>query len=46
MEGSDYHESFSPVVNIVSIHIILALVAFLDLELEKLNVKKTFLHGD
>ena len=46
IEGIDYHEIFSPVVKLVSIHIVLALVAFLDLELEQLYVKTTFLHGD
>ena len=37
---------FLPVVKLVSIHIVLALVALLDLELEKLDVKIDFLHGD
>jgi hypothetical protein len=46
MEGIDFHEIFSPVVKLVSIRIVLALVALLDLELEKLDVKTTFLHGD
>ena len=46
MEGIYYHESFSPVVKLVSIRIVLALVALLDLELEQLDVKTTFLHGD
>ena len=46
MEGIDYHDIFSPVVKLVSIRIVLALVALLDLELEQLDVKKTFLHGD
>ena len=46
MEGIDYHEIFSPVVKLVYICIVLALVALLDLELEKLDVKTTFLHGD
>ena len=46
MEGIDYHEIFSPVVKLVSIRIVLALVAVLDLELEQLDVKTTFLHGD
>ena len=45
MEGIDYHEIFSPVVKLVSICVVLALVALLDLELEKLDVKTTFLHG-
>jgi hypothetical protein len=45
-EGIDFHEIFSPVVKLVSSHFVLALVALLDLELEKLDVKTTFLHGD
>ena len=46
MEGIDYHEIFSLVVKLVYIRIVLALVALLDLELEKLDVKTTLLHGD
>ena len=42
----DFHEIFSPVVKIVSIRIVLELVALLDLELQQLDVKNTFLHGD
>ena len=45
MEGIDYHDIFSPVVKLVSIHIVSELVALLDLELEKIDVKKDFLHG-
>jgi hypothetical protein len=45
-EGIDFHEIFSPVVKIVSIRSMLALVALLDLELEQLDVKTAFLHGD
>jgi hypothetical protein len=45
-EGVDFHEIFSPVVKTVSIRIVLALVALLDLELEQLDVKTAFLHGD
>ena len=44
--GIDFHEIFSPVVKLVSIIILLALVSSYDLELEKLDVKTTFLHGD
>jgi hypothetical protein len=45
-EGIDFHDIFSPVVKIVSIQIVLALVASLDLELEKLDFKTSFLNGD
>ena len=45
MEGIEYHEICSLVVELVSIHIVLALVALLDLELEQLAFKTTFLHG-
>jgi hypothetical protein len=44
--GIDFHEIFSPVVKIVSIQSVLALVALLDLDLEQLDVKNAFLHGD
>ena len=42
----DYDDIFSPVFKLVSIRIVLALVALLDLELEQLDVKINFLHGD
>jgi hypothetical protein len=45
-EGIDFHEIFSPVVKLVSVHVMLELVSLLDLEFEKIDVKKTFLHGD
>ena len=46
MEGIDYHGIFSLVFKLVSICIVLALVALLDLELEQLDVKTDFLYGD
>ena len=46
VEGIDFHEIFSRVVKIVFIHNVLALTALLDLELEQLDVKTTFIHGD
>ena len=44
--GLDYTEVFSPVVRHTSIRVLLALVATLNLELEKLDVKTTFFHGE
>ena len=45
-EGVDYNEIFSPVVRHTSIRVLLALVAHQNLELEQLDVKTAFLHGE
>jgi hypothetical protein len=45
-QGIDFDEIFSPVVKMSSIRVILGLIASLDLELEKMDVKTAFLHGD
>jgi hypothetical protein len=45
-EGMDFNEVFSPVVRHSSIRVLLAMVALYDLELEQLDVKTAFLHGE
>ena len=45
-EGIDYNEIFSPVVKYISIRVILGFVIMHDMELEQLNMKTAFLHGD
>ena len=45
-KGIDFDEIFSPVVKMSSIRVVLSLTASLDLELEQLDVKTDFLHGD
>uniref|UniRef100_A0A2N9J1S8 Integrase catalytic domain-containing protein n=1 Tax=Fagus sylvatica TaxID=28930 RepID=A0A2N9J1S8_FAGSY len=45
-QGIDFDEIFSPMVKMSSIRVILGLTASLDLELEQMDVKTAFLHGD
>ncbi len=44
--GIDYDEMYSPVYKLVSLHIILAIGAILDLKIHQLNVKTAFLNGN
>lgn len=44
--GIDHTETFSPVVRLDTIRIILAIVAKEDLEMAHLDIKTAFLHGD
>ena len=44
--GIDFDEIFSPVVKMTSIRTVLGLAASLDLEVEQMDVKTAFLHGD
>ena len=46
VQGVDFNEIYFLVVKHCSIRIILSLVAQFDLELEQLDVKTAFLHGD
>lgn len=43
--GVDYNETYSPVVHTVSVRIVLALAAELNLELHQLDVEQAFLNG-
>ncbi|RZB63650.1 GDSL esterase/lipase isoform C [Glycine soja] len=45
-EGIDYTETFSPISKKDSLHIILALIAHFDLQLQQVDVKTSFLNGD
>ncbi|KAI4334908.1 hypothetical protein L6164_013610 [Bauhinia variegata] len=45
-KGIDYEEIFTLVVKMSSIRVVLGLTASLNLEVEQLDVKTTFLHGD
>ncbi|GMH04123.1 hypothetical protein Nepgr_005962 [Nepenthes gracilis] len=45
-KGVDFDEIFAPVVKMSSVRVVLGLAAALDLEIEQLNVRTAFLHGD
>lgn len=45
-EGVDYQEIFAPVVKHVSIRYMLSAVAFHNMELQQMDVKTAFLHGN
>ena len=45
-KGIDFEEIFSPVVKMSSIRVALGIAASQDLEVEQLDVKTAFLHGD
>lgn len=46
VEGRDYRETFSPTVKMSSMRLVLALAAHKDLELDHIDIKCAFLHGD
>ena len=45
-EGIDFNEIFFPVVKLTTIGVVLAMCATFDLNLEQLDIKTTFLHGE
>jgi hypothetical protein len=45
-EGIDYEDTFSPVVRIASVRLILAIVAHMDLELYQIDIRIAFLNGE
>lgn len=45
-EGVDLGEIFYPVVKMQSIRVVFVLAASLGLEVEQMDMKTTFLHGD
>ncbi|KAL6419524.1 hypothetical protein ACFW04_013783 [Cataglyphis niger] len=44
--GLNYHETFSPVVRYDSLRVLLALVAYEDLEIVQFDIKTAFLYGE
>ena len=46
VQGVDYDETFSPVVMLKSVRIILAITAHFDYEIWQMDVKTTFLNGN
>jgi hypothetical protein len=46
VEGIDFGEIFSSVVELTSIRFILSIVIAFDFEVEQMDVKRAFLHGD
>jgi hypothetical protein len=46
VEGIDFGEIFSPVAKLTSIRVLLSVAIAFDFEIEQMDVKTTFLHGD
>ena len=46
VEGVKFGEVFSPIAKLTSIRLLMYLVTAFYLEIEKMDVKTTFLHGD
>jgi hypothetical protein len=46
VEGVDFGEFFSPIAKLTSIRVLMSLATAFDLEIEQMDVKTVFLHGD
>ena len=44
--GVDHHETFSPTFKLTSLHLIFAIIAYLNLELHHVDIERAFLRGD
>ena len=44
--GINYHQTFAPIAKMSLIHVLLSLAANLDWQLEQLDMKNAFIHGD
>ena len=45
-EGLDYFDTYSPVIRITSIRMLIAIAALYNLEIHQMDVKTAFLNGD
>ena len=46
IEGVDFAEILSPVAKLTSVRLLMSLATKFDLEIEKMDMKTTFLHGN
>jgi hypothetical protein len=46
VEGVDFGDIFSPVEKLTSIRVLMSLAATFNMEIEQMDMKTTFLHGD
>ena len=46
IKGIDFHEIFTPIFKMTSIKIVLGLTTYLNLKIEQMDVKTTFLYGN
>ena len=46
VSGIDFGDIFSPLAKVTSIRLLLSVVVAFDFEVEQMDVKTTFIHGD